>query len=36
MATPYITIGCPTTGGGKVLTGNSAFLVEGIPIACVG
>lgn len=36
MATAYITIGCPTTGGGKVLTGNSSFLIEGIPIACIG
>ncbi|MEI2514227.1 PAAR domain-containing protein [Acinetobacter soli] len=36
MATPYITIGCPTTGGGKVISGNSMFLIEGIVIACVG
>ncbi len=36
MATPYIVIGCPTTGGGKVLTGSSFFLIDGIPIACVG
>ena len=36
MATPYITIGCPTTGGGQVMTGNSSFLVAGIAIACVG
>lgn len=36
MATPYIVIGCPTTGGGQVISGNSSFLVEGIPIACVG
>lgn len=36
MAQAYITIGCPTTGGGKVLTGNSNFLIEGIPVACVG
>lgn len=36
MATPYITIGCPTTGGGKVISGNNNFLVEGIPAACVG
>lgn len=34
MATPYITIGCPTTGGGKVMTGNSLFQIEGVPIAC--
>ncbi|MFH4406440.1 PAAR domain-containing protein, partial [Acinetobacter baumannii] len=25
MASPYITIGCPTTGGGQVISGNSAF-----------
>ena len=36
MATPYITIGCPTTGGGQVISGNSMFLVDGIPVACVG
>ncbi|MCH7385585.1 PAAR domain-containing protein [Acinetobacter dispersus] len=36
MATSYITIGCPTTGGGKVLTGNSLFQIEGVPIACTG
>ena len=36
MATPYIVIGCPTTGGGQVITGNASFLIEGIPIACVG
>ena len=36
MATPYITVGCPTTGGGKVISGNSSFLVEGIAVACVG
>ncbi|MFX5797348.1 PAAR domain-containing protein, partial [Acinetobacter baumannii] len=23
MASPYITIGCPTTGGGQVISGNS-------------
>ncbi|HFF4866324.1 TPA: PAAR domain-containing protein, partial [Acinetobacter baumannii] len=27
MATPYITIGCPTTGGGQVISGNSSFLI---------
>ena len=36
MATPYIVVGCPTTGGGQVISGNSMFLIEGIPIACVG
>ncbi|MCH7336757.1 PAAR domain-containing protein [Acinetobacter sp. NIPH 2699] len=36
MATAYIVVGCPTTGGGKVITGSSFFLIEGIPIACVG
>lgn len=33
---PYITVGCPTTGGGKVISGNSIFLIEDKPIACVG
>ena len=36
MATSYVTIGCPTTGSGQVISGNSMFQVEGIPIACVG
>lgn len=36
MATPYITIGCPTTGGGTVISGNSSLLIDGIAIACVG
>ncbi len=36
MATPYITIGCPTTGGGQVISGNSIFLIDGIAVACVG
>ncbi|EEH69479.1 MULTISPECIES: PAAR domain-containing protein [Acinetobacter] len=36
MATPYIVIGCPTTGGGKVISGNSSFLIESKAIACVG
>ena len=36
MATPYITIGCPTSGGGQVISGNNMFLIDGIPIACVG
>ena len=36
MALQYITIGCPTTGGGKVISGNSSFLIEGIAISCVG
>jgi len=36
MATPYITIGCPTSGGGKVISGNNRFLIDGIPVACVG
>ncbi|WP_408909261.1 PAAR domain-containing protein [Acinetobacter baumannii] len=35
MATPYITIGCPTTGG-EVISGNSSFLIDGIAVACVG
>lgn len=36
MATPYIVIGCPTTGGGQVISGNSRFLIEGLAIACIG
>ena len=36
MATPYIVIGCPTTGGGQVITGNSLFVIDGVAIACVG
>lgn len=36
MATPYITIGWPTSGGGKVISGNNRFLIDGIPVACVG
>ncbi|MCH7306602.1 PAAR domain-containing protein [Acinetobacter sp. NIPH 1852] len=36
MATPYIVVGCPTTGGGKVISGSNFFLIEGIPLACVG
>lgn len=36
MSKQYITIGCPTTGGGKVITGDSSFLIEGIAVACVG
>lgn len=36
MTIPYITIGCPTTGGGQVISGNSTFLVQGIPVACIG
>ncbi|MCF4180424.1 PAAR domain-containing protein [Acinetobacter baumannii] len=36
MTTPYITIGCPTSGGGQVIPGNNMFLIDGIPVACVG
>ena len=36
MAFPYITIGSPTTGGGQVISANTAFLIEGKPVACVG
>ncbi|MDC5173717.1 PAAR domain-containing protein [Acinetobacter baumannii] len=36
MATPYITIGCPTSGGGQVISGNNMFLIDGIPVAYVG
>lgn len=32
----YITVGCPTTGGGKVITGQNTFLIEGKAIACMG
>ncbi|EPK9865942.1 PAAR domain-containing protein [Acinetobacter baumannii] len=35
MTTPYITIGCPTSGGGQVISGNNMFLIDGIPVACV-
>ena len=33
MAFPYITIGSPTTGGGQVISANTAFLIEGKPVA---
>lgn len=36
MSKAYITIGCPTTGGGVVISGNSAYVIEGIAVACVG
>lgn len=36
MAKQYIVVGCPTTGGGKVLTGNHNFLINGKAIACIG
>ncbi|OTG63800.1 PAAR domain-containing protein [Acinetobacter silvestris] len=36
MATPYITIGCATTGGGKVISANQTFLIDNKAIACVG
>ncbi|MFW1645381.1 PAAR domain-containing protein [Acinetobacter guillouiae] len=36
MANPYITLGSPTTGGGKIISGQSSFLIEGKAIACVG
>ena len=36
MASPYITIGSPTTGGGQVISANTACLIEGKPVACVG
>ncbi|KAA5650414.1 PAAR domain-containing protein, partial [Pseudomonas aeruginosa] len=29
MTTPYITIGCPTSGGGQVISGNNMFLIDG-------
>ncbi|WP_081407276.1 PAAR domain-containing protein [Acinetobacter sp. A47] len=36
MPERYIVVGCPTTGGGKVMTGNRNFLIKGKPIACIG
>ncbi len=36
MTTLYITIDCPTTGGGRVISGNNIFLIDGFAIACVG
>lgn len=36
MATPYITLGSPTTGGGKIISGDSSFIIDGKAIACVG
>lgn len=36
MSIPYITIGCPTTGGGQVISGDQSFLIQGIAIACIG
>lgn len=36
MSTPYAVIGSMTTGGGTITTGESSFLIDGIPIACVG
>ena len=36
MTTPYIIIGCPTTSGGRVISWNSIFLIDGFAIACVG
>jgi uncharacterized Zn-binding protein involved in type VI secretion len=36
MSKRYIVVGCPTTGGGEVITGNINFLINGRPIACVG
>ncbi|MDR0234861.1 PAAR domain-containing protein [Acinetobacter sp.] len=36
MALPYITLGSPTTGGGKIISGQPSFLIEGKAIACVG
>lgn len=32
----YITVGCATTGGGKVVTGQNTFLIDGRAIACLG
>lgn len=36
MALPYITLGSPTTGGGKIISAQSSFLIDGKAIACVG
>ena len=36
MATPYIALGSPTTGGGKVISANESFIINGKAIACVG
>lgn len=36
MDIAYIVVGCSTTGGGQVISGNSSFLIEGIAIACIG
>ncbi|MDQ8937064.1 PAAR domain-containing protein [Acinetobacter rudis] len=36
MTKSYITVGCLTTGGGEVLTGNSRFLIGGVAVACIG
>ena len=36
MALPYITLGSPTTGGGKVISAQTSFTIDGKPIACVG
>lgn len=36
MALPYITLGSPTTGGGKIISADSSFIIDGKAIACVG
>jgi hypothetical protein len=36
LVTSYITIGGSITGSGKVLSGNSLFLINGIAVACTG
>lgn len=36
MSKAYITVGCPTTGGGEVISGHANFKHHGIPIALVG
>lgn len=36
MPMRYIVVGCPTTGGGKVITGNQNFSINGQAIACIG
>ena len=36
MSVAYAIVGCPTTGGGKIITGSSLSIIDGVPMACVG
>ncbi|XID74527.1 PAAR domain-containing protein [Alkanindiges sp. WGS2144] len=36
MSVAYAIVGSPTTGGGQITTGDSLFIIDGTPIACVG